>query len=225
MVKLSIVILNLNGLDKLKDCVKSIKENTKDYEIIVVDNGSTEGGTVKFIKENAHKYVLVNENTGYSAGNNIGSKLAIGEFICFLNNDTIVTDGWADEMIKTLNENIYCAMVGPLGNVKSSVIDNTVYLYQQYVGQYKKDTQVDYLSGYCILMKREIFNHILFDERLFLYFSDNLLCDRIRQVGYHCVVCCNALVKHEHPSTTLRGSEEIEIHMKNDEKKYKELFK
>jgi len=91
---LSVVIVNLNGIDWLKDCLPSLyKDDYKKKEIVVVDNGSTDD-SVKYIKENHKKIILIKnkENKGFSKANNQGILATAGEFIILLNNDTKVID-------------------------------------------------------------------------------------------------------------------------------------
>lgn len=196
-MKTSIIIVNFNTLDLLKSCVSSVKKHTKDYELIIIDNGNNHDPTDRFIRKVADKYVLNGINLGFAKANNQGAKIAEGELICFLNSDTIVTKGWLKEMIKLMDNNPKCAMVGPLGNPRYKELQGTVYQYQQYEGQYKVDTRVDFLSGYCLLIKKEIFEAIWFDEEFKLgLFEDNLLCEKIRMFGFELWVCAKSLVRH-----------------------------
>lgn len=196
-MKTSIVILNYNTLSLLKNCIESINKFTKDYELIIIDNGSNDKFTDKFIKENADQYILNNFNYGFAKGNNQGARMAQGKYICFLNSDTIVTKGWLDKMIKTMEKNENCAVVGPLGNTRFRNFNNKVIEYQQYERQYKKDTQVRFLSGYCMLINAELFRTIWFDEDFETgLFEDNLLCEKVKKLGYSLFISAKSLVIH-----------------------------
>ena len=91
----SIVIVNWNTKDLLRDCLKSIGENTRevDYEIVVVDNNSTDGSAQMVKDEFEHVLLISNsENRGFAAANNQAVKIAKGRYILLLNSDTIVLD-------------------------------------------------------------------------------------------------------------------------------------
>jgi GT2 family glycosyltransferase len=216
----------MNGFNWLKECVKSIRKYTQDYELIILDNGSESYSDIRYIEDNADKYVMLNKNLGFSKANNIGALLAEGEYIVFLNNDTIVTSGWLDEMIKTINKSGSIGIVGPLGNSQTAQINNTIYFFNQYANQYDVDTEVKTLSGYCMLMRKELFDRFKFDNDLFLYYSDTLLCEQLIKSDYKCVVCAKSLVLHEHPSQdTIRNNVDVPKSYERDYKIYLEKRK
>jgi len=140
-IKLSIIIVNWNTKLLLMQCIKSIVQSLKfkvqsdsskfkvEYEIIIVDNGSTDGSIEeikKFIvpsfaeasagKHNSKFIVQLIENhanLGFAKGNNIGIKEAKGEYIMLLNSDTIVKDGSLEKLIEFLDNNKNYDIVGP----------------------------------------------------------------------------------------------------------------
>jgi GT2 family glycosyltransferase len=196
-MKVSIVILNWNTLKYLKKCVKSIKKYTKDVEIIIVDNGSTEKGTEKYIKSVTGNYLIFDKNYGFSIGNNKASEIAKGEYLCFMNSDVTVGKGWLDEMLKTFESDKYCGAVGPLGNPETNIINGRQFSFTQYKGQYYSDTKVDCLIGFCLLIKNKVFKKIGgFDEELFNGFEDNLLSIKLRKLGYNLLVSSKSDVTH-----------------------------
>src|ERR1019366_8002014 len=108
-VDTSIVILTHNQLAHTKTCLESIARHTPEaHELILVDNGSTDG-TADYLREYAarHRRVVVianRTNRGFAAGNNQGLALATGSQVLLLNNDTVVTPGWLGNMLKVLRE-------------------------------------------------------------------------------------------------------------------------
>ena len=93
-MKLSVITLTLNKLEYTKNFIESLKKYTKDFELIIVDNGSTDG-TVEYIKSMPEIKLIQNtENKGFSAGNNQGIEIAQGEYIGFLNNDILLYPNW-----------------------------------------------------------------------------------------------------------------------------------
>jgi hypothetical protein len=113
----SIIILNRNGLNHLKTLFKDFKKNTNysNYEIIIVDNASTDA-SIKFIKELSNKLpikIIENkENLSFSKANNNASKIAKGEYILLLNNDIEPTYGWLNEMMGTMQSKENVGAVG-----------------------------------------------------------------------------------------------------------------
>jgi GT2 family glycosyltransferase len=203
MVKTSIIILNWNTLSYLKKCVESIKNYTKDYELIMIDNNSSEDGTKSYIIKEADKCLFNLTNLGFSKGNNQGAKMATGEYLCFMNSDIVVGKGWLRELHKTLRMNEGGA-VGPLGNPRFGEINGVQIAYNQYKGQYKEDVCVDSLVGFCILMKKNLFEEIDgWDEDFTIgNYEDNMLCEKIKNKGYRLYISYKSNVSHDKPSQT-----------------------
>lgn len=104
----SIVVLNHNGKEFLDECLTSlrnIKYARRKYEVIVVDNGSTDG-SVEHVKTKFKwvKIVKLRKNFGFAEGNNIGVKFAKGKYVVFLNNDTRVARDWLIWLVKSIEE-------------------------------------------------------------------------------------------------------------------------
>jgi len=100
----SVIIVNYNGKSNLEDCLASLtKIDYKNYEIILVDNNSTDT-SVEYVKNiyPAITIIKLNDNYGFAEPNNIGAKNAKGEFLLFLNNDTKVNPNFIGEMVKVL---------------------------------------------------------------------------------------------------------------------------
>ena len=108
IMKISIVIPHYNGKDLLYNCLQSIYQNIsiESFEIIVVDNNSNDGST-ETVKIDFPKINLIKskKNLGYSGGCNLGAKNSKGEYIIFLNNDTLHTKDWIEELIEFLEKN------------------------------------------------------------------------------------------------------------------------
>jgi GT2 family glycosyltransferase len=205
--KVSIVILNWNTLEYLKKCVNSIKENTDNYELIIVDNGSKEDGTEDYISSVADRYIFNETNLGFSKGNNQGAELAKGEFICFCNSDIEVGVGWLDEMLITFNRDKKCGAVGTLGNPTDGFVGKTRVGFHQFKGQLRFDTIVNNLMAFCLLMKRDLFNEIKWNEKFILGgFEDNYLSNQIIKKEYNLWISVKADVTHEHPGRSYEAN-------------------
>jgi len=117
--KISIIILTYNAIEYTKRCINSIKVSTRaPYELIVIDNNSADG-TQDWLKDNAHlfKHLILNtENKGVAGGRNQGIKLATGDIILFLDNDTELRSSWDSLLLGTFLKNRDVDIVGKWGN-------------------------------------------------------------------------------------------------------------
>jgi len=205
MIKTSIIIPHYNTIAYLMACINNIKKYTKDYEIIVVDNGSTKDKKEldSYLCRNADQLIYNRTNLGFSKANNQGAKVSIGEYLCFMNSDVVVGPNWLKELHKTLKTKD-CGAVGPLGNPRFGEINGTQIAYNQYKGQYKEDVCIDSLVGFCILMKKSLFEEIDgWDEDFTIgNYEDNMLCEKIKNKGYKLYISHKSNVSHDKPSQT-----------------------
>lgn len=202
-MQLSIIIVNYNGKHFFKDCIESIHRycSSFSFEIIVVDNNSTDGSQ-EYIRLNYPEIRLFAEveNLGFGKGNNLGVKKAKGKNILLLNNDTILLENLAPILeavkkeeigiigIKMLNgDKEYTPSVGkfpkPLGLLKLSTLN---YQNEEFVnGDFtKKSYQVDWVSGSFMMIKKIDWNLVYgFDEDFFMYVEDVDLCKRMSDLG------------------------------------------
>lgn len=206
----SIIILTYNQLAYTKLCIESIKKLTPDnsYEIIVVDNNSTDG-TVDWLKSQTDLKVILNsENKGFPAGCNQGIKISKGDAILLLNNDAIVTPNWLYNMQKALYSSDDIGAVGPVSNSCSN--------YQQIKGSYNNLEEMfefayNYnvsnenlwkfktkLIGFCYLIKKEVIDKVgLLDERFTPgNFEDDDYSYRILCNGYKLLLCGDTFIHH-----------------------------
>lgn len=185
---ISIIILNYNAGTLLLDCVESIlNTNYKNYEIIIVDNLSNDESHKK-CKEKFKQVILVEnqENLGYCEGNNVGLRIAKGEFVVILNPDTVVEPRWLDELMtayKIHGEGLYQPKF--LATTDRNMLLSTGQMIQLFGfgfsrgkgisdnKQYEKFEEVGYASGTCIFTRLSLFKDLgLFDPFLFAYHDD-----------------------------------------------------
>jgi len=191
---ISIIILNYNAGNLLIDCVSSIEKSIyTNFEIILVDNIS---------KDNSHKkckgkfptikLIENKENLGYCEGNNVGLRVAKGEYIVVLNPDTIVDSNWLDELLKAYQNNgegLYQPKF--LATSDNSMLLSTGQMIQIFGFGYSRSKgdkdkklfekleQIDYASGTCLFTSKKILERIgLFDPFLFAFHDDLELCWR-----------------------------------------------
>ena len=119
-IDLSIIIVNFNTKELLSDCIESICNKTEglSFEIIVVDNASNDGSVEKFSVDNRIKFIQNEENLGFGRANNIGAKVASGDFLLFLNPDTILDNNAPYIRYNYLKHNSRVGIVG--GNLFDS---------------------------------------------------------------------------------------------------------
>ncbi len=225
-IKTSIIIINWNTENLIRNCINSILENTEYFEIIVVDNGSTDG-SVEYLNSLTNienfKILFNKQNAGFSKANNQGAEIAQGKFLCFLNSDTIVKKGWLNDLYSVFQHISNCGAAGPLGNPAGKIkIQNLYFTYPQFKGQYDKITKVDILSGFCILLSKIIFIEIGGWDEDFLIgnFEDTLLSLKIRFIlNKNLAVSPTSDVSHLRPSSTfLKNNIDIQAsYIKNKE--------
>lgn len=226
-MKLSIIIVGYRAKKRLFDCIKSI-ENSKpknQYEIIVIDNDETSA-----IKNETEKkfpfvqYFKSKENKGYGAGNNLGAKRAKGQFLFFLNPDTIVFPDTIDILLNTIEKNKNIGIVAPFLLDKSNnqydlqgareLTPFRAFFVLSFINKYfpknpvSRDywildwdkislKEVDTVPGTAFIIRREVFEKIKgFDENFFLYFEEFDLCRRIRKLGFKIFMDPKSKVKH-----------------------------
>jgi GT2 family glycosyltransferase len=225
-MKLSIIIVSWNVKDDLLCCLQSIKENSasESFEIIVVDNGSSDG-TVDAIKENFPGVIVIanSENRSFSAANNQAIKIAKGQYLFLLNPDTIIHPQSLDNLIKVLDEKPTAGACGPrfidtdgkthssvgyLPTFRSLLYGKTFFRslgifrshYKKLTANkfnYDRQSEVEQLSGAALMVNRSVINEIgLMDENFFLYYEDVDLCLRIRKAGWKIVYVPDAVITH-----------------------------
>ncbi|UPM55148.1 glycosyltransferase [Gottfriedia acidiceleris] len=223
-MKTSIIILTYNQLEVSKKCFESLAKYTKEdeVEIIVIDNGSTDG-TREYLKSNPSFITIFNEiNMGFAKGCNQGIEVATGDNLLFLNNDTIVTENWLDAMLTLLYSNDKIGMVGPVSNYVSGLQRiNVDYQNDQEINEFSlrycasvkgMSKQVLRLVGFCLLVRRELIDRLVgFDERFKLgSFEDDDICLRAILEGYELHIALDSFV-HHYGHMTFNGNSDINI--------------
>lgn len=225
-VKLSIVILCWNDLKVIRDCLHSIYEGTQriDFEVIVSDNGSTDG-SVEFIHRNFPKArVMENRaNLGFARGNNVGIRASQGEYVLILNPDTIIHEGSLDRFIEFADNHpeagtFGCRVLNPDGTYQISArpfptirrewisalyLRPLAYLSEALIGDtytgWKGDTErpVDWQSGCCVMFRAGLLKELGgFDEQFFYHYEEVDLCRRVWKAGRPLVFTPKATITH-----------------------------
>ena len=215
MAYLSIILVNYNGSKFIYNCLNSLTQmgNDCDQEIIIVDNCSTDN-SVEIIKDNFPEFKLISSQTnlGFSKANNLAVNHAQGKHLLFLNTDIILTESTPKLLSDYLEQHQYIAAIGAriifedgsyqlssgkLPNLAVELIDKIRYgLDRQwhqlfsclYDRQYSKIREVEWVTGACLMICRDVFEQIGgFDESFFMYFEDKDICKRVRDAGFKVV--------------------------------------
>lgn len=219
-LNVSIIIPVFNNLNLTQRCLDSIIRNTQNesYEIILVDNGSTDG-TKEFLRELGDKKItplFLNENKGFVEACNLGAKIARGKYLIFLNNDTEVTPKWLEPLIQTMESNSECGAVGskliyPDGRLQEAggIVFSDGHGWNYGRGMDPSDPrfnfirEVDYCSGAALMVRRSLWDEIGgFDSRYApAYYEDTDLCFEIRKRGFKVYYQPKSIVLHHEGKT------------------------
>ena len=228
---LSIVILAHNQLEYTKRCLDSIRLNTSvPYEIIAVDNASTDG-TMDYLLDfrdswlesakNADnsstdrcrdiQFIRNEKNLGYAGGNNAGIDASSGGYVLVLNNDTVVTPGWAERLIGCAEQDPAIGLVGPVTNSISGpqLVKRVPYdtdslaglesFSEEWAHKHSGDSQPFWrVVGFAMLIKREVIDRIGgLDERYGIgNFEDDDYSIRAAIAGYKSVIATDCFIHH-----------------------------
>lgn len=222
-MELSIVIVNFNTCQLLKDCLASVFNQTRDldFEVLVVDNASNDNSVEMVKKEFPTVKLITNfKNLGFAKANNLALRQSRGEFILLLNSDTFVLDNAVTKMVKFMKENPDVGIVGPklLNPDKSPQpsIGQFLNLWASFlwlIGAERlgltrsspgKIRETDWVSGACFMVRREVLTRVgLLDENFFMYLEEMELCYRAKNAGFKIYFYPEAQVLH-----LVRGSGE-----------------
>jgi len=214
-----------NNLEYTKEAVRSILDYTDiPYELIIIDNNSTDG-TVEWLKElrnemyikdgYIHTIISNTENKGFPAAVNQGIKIAVGNFICILNNDIIVTDGWLENMLRYFEADKEIGIVGPLStNISGRQLDQD-FNYDVELGN---ERHYELIKNHAKKIHENNFGEVLFFDRVIGHivikravidalggyderfspgnYEDDDLCLRSRLAGFKSCIAQDVFVYH-----------------------------
>ena len=207
--KVTIVIPNYNGLKFMEPCFKALSmQICRDFDILVVDNGSTDG-SVEWLKEQEIPAIFLPENTGFSGAVNVGLKAAATPYVILLNNDTEPDFHYVGEMIKAIERSpkifsVSCKMIQlcrkELMDDAGDMYSLLGWAYQRGVDAHPQNITGPAASSACAgaaIYRREVFDEIgYFDEMHFAYLEDLDVGYRARIAGYDNIYCPTAMVYH-----------------------------
>jgi O-antigen biosynthesis protein len=206
---LSVIVVDHNGGEYTQECINAVVSYTTDFEIIVVDNGS-QPRTVDTLlpKELCKMQIVRNEiNFGYPSAVNQGIKASIGETLCFLNNDCVVTPHWFDYLNDHIKDG--ADIVGPMTNKISGPQQTRVKMYDGadslavIAEEFHQKNLHKYmyfyrLVGFCFVLRRSVYDLIGgFDEEFGIgNYEDDDYCMRAIDAGLQVRMAKDVYVHH-----------------------------
>ncbi len=225
-MNVSIVIVNWNTKSILRDCLKSVYEQTKDisFEVIVIDNASADG-SVDMIKSDFPKVILIEnkKNKGFAAANNQGIARAKGRYVLLLNPDTMILDNAIAKTVRFADLHPDAAVIGSRvlnvdGTLQPScfmfpsllnMILSSTYLYKlfprsKFFGRERMTwwdrndvREVEVVTGCFMLIRRDAIDQVgMMDEQFFMYAEETDFCFRVKQAGYKNIFTPDAEIIH-----------------------------
>lgn len=216
MIDVSICIVTYNSQDYITGCINSIKEKTAsiNYEILVIDNASSDNTTEKFEIFNDIKFIKNVTNTGYAQAANTIAKEARGKYLLFLNPDMILKNNAIDILFQTAENNTDCSLFGgKILNTKDNYIFsfgilptlNDIFFIcsgnKQFIKPKKRNINIEQITeiitGCCFFINKETFESLHgFDENYFMYYEEIDFCKRMKEKNYKAFYTPNAEFIH-----------------------------
>ena len=211
----SVIIPCFNQVAYTRLCVAALAQHTRGpWELIAVDNGSTDetAAYLAGVRDAAPfpvKILTNAENRGFPAACNQGLAAAGGDYLVLLNNDAVVTDAWLDQLAALADAEPTIGMTGPMSNCVTApqLVPDATYTgldeMHRFAARWRRDHRGKWLkapklSGFCLLLKRRVFEAIgPLDERFGLgFYDDDDLTLRARRAGFDLAVALDLFVHH-----------------------------
>ena len=239
---ISIIILTYNALEYTQKCIRSIQEHTNyPHEIIFVDNGSTDS-TVEYLhnlirKRPNYKLIENGENKGFATGNNQGVAIASGEYVMLLNNDVLVSDGWLEGPVESLERDEKIGMVGPITNSISGrqMVRDVPYTDEKGFHDFAQKVRKTYhgrltpryrIAGFAVLMKKILYEEVGGLDESFGTgnYEDDDLCLKVREKGYAIMVDESVFIHHYKSQTFIENKIDYRGSLSVNESRFREKW-
>lgn len=202
----SIIIPVFNGEKTIKECLESLlnQQGKKNYEIIVVDDGSTDSTSEIAKKFSGKIKYIFQKNVGPAKARNNGAKNARGEMLVFIDSDCIAEKNWLEEMLKPFSDSEVKGVQGSYKTKQRDIIARfaQIEIEERYKKMSKKSS-IDFIGSYSAAYRKEIFDKAGgFDERFPVASGeDPELSYKLAKSGNKLVFNPNAIVYHAHPNS------------------------
>ena len=219
MKKLTIVVLNMNGLDNLKVLFESLKKQTyKNFDVIVSDNGSTDG-SLEWLKKNKIKHISNGRNLGFSGGNNVAMKKAKTKYIAAFNDDIKLKPNSVKILMDFMEETPKAGSIQPKilswdGKLTQSTGLILTYgsfpaerdKWKPYIKEIKKPEIVEATQACCAIYRADVLKKAGFFDEIFnpIYNEDFSLGLKIQKLGYHNYYHPQSVILHKGGFTSKR---------------------
>lgn len=221
-MQVSVVIPNWNGEQELPACLDSLQKQTQEHEIIVVDNGSTDGSKELLYGQYPHVTVIpLPVNTGFAGGVNAGLRYAASaghDYTALLNNDALADRNWLKNLVEAMGPSSHAGIVtSKMLSDTGEYLDSTGELYtvwglpyprgrrEAVAGKYDNQKEIFGGSGGASLYRHKMLAEIgLFDEDFFAYYEDVDLSFRAQLAGWKVLYEPDAVVHHHIGATSGR---------------------
>lgn len=219
IIKVSIIIISYNASPYIKKCITSFqRQSTKPFEILFVDNCSTDN-SIDLVEKNFPKVTIIanKRNMGYSGAINIGIKKAQGDYFVLANPDLYVDTNWLTNVVETFNQHAHCGLVASkvLYMDEAEKINSTGMLFFRDLsainrgmdefdhGQFDQEEEVFGAYGAIMIMRKEVFQKVgLFDEDYFLFREEDEFMWRMNRVGFKAFYNPKAVAYHKRSANT-----------------------
>lgn len=248
----SVIIVNYNTLELTKNTINSVIEKTKElnYEIILVDNASTDGSIEFFEKEYKNKIIIIrnSENLGFGRANNKGIEIARGKYVFLLNSDTLLINNAIKILFDFMEKNEDCGVCG--GNLfdidlkpthsflrKLPCLTSEIDFQLNFFGKVfrkvvnkrndfnysKNEKEVGYITGADMMIRKKVLLETgMFDKEFFMYSEESELTYRIKQKKYRVISVPQAKIIHLEGKSSIFKEKKYHMFL---ESKYKYFYK
>ncbi len=248
----SVIIVNYNTLELTKNTINSVIEKIKDlkYEIILIDNASTDSSIEFFEKEYKNKIIFIknDENLGFGRANNKGIEIAKGKYVFLLNSDTLLINNAIKILFDFMEKNENCGVCG--GNLfdvnlkpthsflkKLPCLSSEIDFQLNFFGKFfrkisnrrndfnysKNEKKVGYITGADMMIRKKVLLEIgMFDKEFFMYSEEAELTYRIKQKGYEVISVPQAKIIHLEGKSSIFKEKKHHMFL---ESKYKYFYK
>lgn len=245
----SVIIVNYNTLELTKNTIESVLKKTEglNYEVILVDNASTDGSVEYFENNYKEKIIFIQnrENLGFGKANNKGIEIAKGKYIFLLNSDTLLINNAIKILFDFMEQNIECGVCGgnlydrdnkPVHSFKKELVNiysdfdfiknfilKFIYKKRMDFNYTNKNIEVGYITGADMFIRKKMLEKVgIFDSDFFMYFEETELTARIKSSGKKIISVPQAKIIHLEGKSTQFKERKFRMFT---ESKYKYFYK
>lgn len=245
----SVIIVNYNTLELTKNTIESVFKKTEglNYEVILVDNASTDGSVEYFENNYKEKIIFIQnrENLGFGKANNKGIEIAKGKYIFLLNSDTLLINNAIKILFDFMEQNIESGVCGgnlydrdnkPVHSFKKELVNiysdfdfiknfilKFIYKKRMDFNYTNKNIEVGYITGADMFIRKKMLEKVgIFDSDFFMYFEETELTARIKSSGKKIISVPQAKIIHLEGKSTQFKERKFRMFT---ESKYKYFYK